>query len=110
MTVQPGLCQTWSEPQIVGFVMQRLIFYLPQQVFAVGVGHGVDKTELNAIATDPDSTHVLTVQNFQQLSKITASLNSQACKGERFFSCFAYLLQTEISNKRKFIFYFYFLF
>ena len=24
MTVQPGLCQTWSEPQIVGFLMHRL--------------------------------------------------------------------------------------
>ena len=25
VTVQPGLCQTWSEPQIVGFLMHRLI-------------------------------------------------------------------------------------
>ena len=25
VTVQPGLCQTWSETQIVGFLMQRLI-------------------------------------------------------------------------------------
>ena len=24
MTVQPGLCLTWSEPQIVGFLMHRL--------------------------------------------------------------------------------------
>ena len=24
MTVQLGLCQTWSEPQIVGFLMHRL--------------------------------------------------------------------------------------
>ena len=57
------------------------IFHCLYQVFAVGVGSGVDKTELNAIATDPDSSHVLTVQNFQQLSKITATLNNQACKG-----------------------------
>ena len=27
MTVQPGLCQTWSEPQIVGFLMHRLILF-----------------------------------------------------------------------------------
>ena len=26
MTVQPGLCRTWSETQIVGFLMHRLIF------------------------------------------------------------------------------------
>ena len=25
VTVQPGLCQTWSEPQIVGFLTHRLI-------------------------------------------------------------------------------------
>ena len=25
VTVQPGLCQTWSETQIVGFLMHRLI-------------------------------------------------------------------------------------
>ncbi|XP_052786279.1 cartilage matrix protein-like [Mya arenaria] len=49
------------------------------QVFAVGVGGGVDTSELNAIASDPDSSHVLTVQDFSQLASITASLNSQAC-------------------------------
>ena len=26
MTVQAGFCRTWSEPQIVGFLMHRLIF------------------------------------------------------------------------------------
>ena len=25
VTVQPGLCQTWLKPQIVGFLMHRLI-------------------------------------------------------------------------------------
>ena len=27
VTVQPGLCRTWSEPQIVGFLMHRLIWF-----------------------------------------------------------------------------------
>ncbi|KAH3775135.1 hypothetical protein DPMN_176532, partial [Dreissena polymorpha] len=49
------------------------------QVFAVGVGPNVDTTELNAVATDPDNTHVLTVQDFSQLQQISASLNSKAC-------------------------------
>ena len=52
------------------------------QVFAVGVGSGVDKSELNAIATDPDSTHVLTVKDFNQLTQITAQLNTKACAGK----------------------------
>lgn len=51
------------------------------QVFTVGVGSGVDMSELNAVATDPDSSHVLTVQDFSQLQQITASLNTQACNG-----------------------------
>ena len=62
-------------------ILYCYILCLSLQVFAVGVGNGVDKTELNTIATDPDSTHVLTVANFQQLSKITATLNNQACNG-----------------------------
>ena len=28
VTVQPGLCQIWSEPQIVGFLMHRLNYEL----------------------------------------------------------------------------------
>ena len=51
------------------------------QVFAVGVGSGVQKSELNEIATDPDSTHVLTVKDFSQLTQITAQLNNKACAG-----------------------------
>ena len=31
MTVQAGLCRTWSEPKIVGFLVQRLIFLLSFQ-------------------------------------------------------------------------------
>ena len=54
------------------------------QVFVVGVGSGVDKIELNQIATDPDATHVLTVTDFSQLSKITAQLNNQTCAGVYF--------------------------
>ena len=61
-------------------------------MFAVGVGGGVDPNELNEIATNPDSTHVLTVQDFSQLSKITAQLNNKACTGtyEPYFTniCF----------------------
>ncbi|XP_060600216.1 uncharacterized protein LOC132753729 isoform X4 [Ruditapes philippinarum] len=49
------------------------------QVFTVGVGSGVDKSELNAVATDPDNTHVLTVTDFSKLQQITASLNNKAC-------------------------------
>ena len=58
-----------------------MMHYFFSQVFVVGVGSGVDKIELNQIATDPDATHVLTVTDFSQLSKITAQLNNQTCAG-----------------------------
>ena len=61
-----------------------MMVYILLQVFAVGVGSGVDKSELNAIATNPDSTHVLTVKDFNQLTQITAQLNNKACAGKWF--------------------------
>ncbi|KAK3591356.1 hypothetical protein CHS0354_040317 [Potamilus streckersoni] len=48
-------------------------------VFAVGVGDGIDKNELGNIATDPDSTHVLTVQDFSKLAQIQATVASTTC-------------------------------
>ena len=64
------------------FFIEIIRFTYTLQVFAVGVGSGVDKSELNAIATDPDSTHVLTVKDFNQLTQITAQLNTKACAGK----------------------------
>ena len=36
VTVQAGLCWTWSETQIVGFVMHRLIFLLKTLIVVTG--------------------------------------------------------------------------
>ncbi|XP_021364449.1 uncharacterized protein LOC110457477 [Mizuhopecten yessoensis] len=48
-------------------------------VFAVGVGAGVSKSELNDIASDPDSAHVMTVTDFSKLSQIQSAFQSKAC-------------------------------
>lgn len=50
-------------------------------VFAVGVGHGVSTSELNDIATDPNSDHVMTVTDFSKLGEIQAAFQSKACAG-----------------------------
>lgn len=50
-------------------------------VLAIGVGSGVSKTELNAIATDPDSTHVFAADNFDALKSLKALLSTKACEG-----------------------------
>ena len=50
-------------------------------VLAIGVGHGVKTTELNAMATDPDNTHVYTADNFDALNSLQALLSTKACEG-----------------------------
>jgi len=50
-------------------------------VFAVGVGAGATVAELNSMATDPDSTHVFQVDNFNNLDSIKGTLSQKACEG-----------------------------
>ncbi|GFO24022.1 A disintegrin and metalloproteinase with thrombospondin motifs 9-like isoform x4 [Plakobranchus ocellatus] len=46
-------------------------------IFAIGVGSGVDRSELELIASDPKN--VFTVSNFQALDNIQANLQKTAC-------------------------------
>ena len=56
-------------------------------VFSIGVGDGPDQAELRAIASDPDFTHVFSVNNFKSLSQIKASLQKRACEAKPAFRC-----------------------
>ncbi|WAR30023.1 MATN1-like protein [Mya arenaria] len=49
-------------------------------ILAIGVGHGVVRSELNEIASDPDSTHVFTADSFSALSSLNALLSTKACE------------------------------
>lgn len=49
------------------------------KVFAIGIGNGIKRAELEKIATDPQ--HVFTVQNFDALNTLQAELKKTACKG-----------------------------
>ena len=51
--------------------------------YAVGVGSNVFMTELNAIASDPNSQYVrlLSTFNVNELRELQESLNSEACQG-----------------------------
>lgn len=49
-------------------------------VIAIGVGNGIDKTELNTISTD--SRHVFNTQNFQALQQIQQEVKSSTCDGK----------------------------
>ena len=56
-------------------------------MFSIGVGDGPDQTELNAIASDPDSTHVFSVDDFNSLSRIIESLQKGVCETKPAFLC-----------------------
>jgi hypothetical protein len=44
------------------------------EVFAVGVGTGIDTSSLNAMATDPDASHVFTTSNYGDLLALVESI------------------------------------
>ena len=54
------------------------------EVFSIGIGSGANQEELRIIASDPDSTHVLTIRNFtaQSFTSIIESLNKGICKSK----------------------------
>ena len=56
-------------------------------MFSIGVGNQTDQTELNAIASDPDSTHVFSVDDFNSLSGIIGSLLKGVCEKKPAFLC-----------------------
>ena len=51
-------------------------------ILAIGVGSGARTSELNAMATDPDSTHVYKADNFDALTSLQALLSTKACEGK----------------------------
>lgn len=56
-------------------------------VFSIGVGSGLNKPELDAMATDPDNQHVFVVNNFDALKQIKGELQQKACEGKKPIAC-----------------------
>lgn len=54
-------------------------------LYAVGVGNGVDTKELQTIASDPDSRHFFTSQNFDALGSLSDLLATKICNGKFIF-------------------------
>ena len=50
-------------------------------IFALGVGSGIDRNQLNTIATDPDAKHTFVVNNFDALNSIIKTVKERACQG-----------------------------
>ena len=51
-------------------------------IFSIGVGHNVNPSELNTIATDPDSTHVFLMNSFNDLAGWVDKLSAVSCDGK----------------------------
>jgi uncharacterized protein YegL len=51
------------------------------EIFCIGVGSGVDMTQLNAMASQPLATHVFTVTDFSKLNDILNTVVSASCPG-----------------------------
>ena len=51
-------------------------------IFSIGVGQYVNPSELNTIATDPDSTHVFRMNSFNDLAGWVDKLSAVSCDGK----------------------------
>lgn len=57
-------------------------------LYTVGVGNAVDQKELQTIASDPDSRHMFSSQNFDALSSLSDLIATKICNGEFSFTLF----------------------
>jgi len=55
-------------------------------LYTIGVGTAVDNKELMTIASDPDSRHMFTSQNFDALGSLSDLLATKICNGKYLFS------------------------
>ena len=55
-------------------------------IFSVGIGKEFMKDELDEMATDPDSAHVLT-GGFDELDQLLPKIKEQSCTGEYARKC-----------------------
>lgn len=76
------------------------------EVFVVGVGSSVDEMELNEIATDLDSDHVLQPDNFgmAELNMFGATLSNRTCIGKQCLPLeylYMYALINDFTNTKR---------
>jgi hypothetical protein len=50
-------------------------------IFSVGIGQSLSMQELRVMASDPVNQHVMTLDNFSQLSWLAGRMSSRTCNG-----------------------------
>jgi len=58
------------------------------KVVALGIGTGVDRSELEDIASSPQ--HVILVEDFNVLSSVEEQLRNVTCSGNRKHACYSF--------------------
>jgi len=53
------------------------------KLITIGIGDQISQTELNNMASDPDSENVITTDNFDSLADLQLQLSSTICEGLR---------------------------
>ena len=53
----------------------------PTKVIALGIGDNIDEDELGTIATDPDYSNVVLVDDFNSLTNVQTQLTTAICEG-----------------------------
>eukprot|EP00729_Bicosta_minor_P015090 gene15090-24448_t len=48
-------------------------------IFAMGVGQGIERRELEGMASDPTENHVFALKSFSQMTNVVASVSASAC-------------------------------
>ena len=61
-------------------------------IFSIGVGSGIDVSELKTMASDPVDAHVIILQNFNEMSILANNMSSATCNGT--ISIFQFLITT----------------
>lgn len=62
-------------------------------LYAVGIGSKADVNELMAIASDPDSRHMYTAQNFDALGSLSDLLSTKICNGKPACVCIIHVVK-----------------
>ena len=50
-------------------------------IYSVGIGSGIDMSELKTIASLPTNNHVFLLRNFHELSTLEKNISHSACNG-----------------------------
>lgn len=66
------------------------------KIFSIGVGSGIDVSELETVASSPPDDHVFRLQNFEDLSSLVEKISDTTCNGiDLYYLCCTIIYDTK---------------